>query len=100
MSRRTLALGACCSFLTGIGLTALAAWVQLQYENHRETHNLFTLEDRIEGLEGDLLAARDEAHFGKYHVEALLREPDVSASDHRTDLREARLWFDRMREID
>lgn len=98
MSRRSLALVACGSFLAGVGATAIAAWVQLQYENRRENHTVWALDERIERLESDVLAARDEASSGKYHVEALLR--DVSQSDRLTDISAARAWLKSMKEVD
>lgn len=98
VGRRSLILGACCSFLAGIGATAIAAWVQLQYENRRETHTVWGLDSRIKDLERDVLAARDEASSGKYHVEALLR--DVSQSDRLTDISAARAWLKSMKEVD
>lgn len=100
MSRRTLTAAACCSFLAGIGVTAVAAWVQLQYENRRETHSVWKLDKQIEQLESDVLASRDEASFGKYHVEALLRRESVSKSDHETDHKAAQDWLRRMKEVD
>lgn len=98
MGRRTLILAACCSFLAGVGAAAVASWFQLQYENRRESHTVWALDEQIKRLKSDVLAARDEASFGKYHVEALLR--DVSESDRLTDISAARVWLRSNREVD
>jgi hypothetical protein len=98
MRRRTLALGACCSFLAGIGSTAVAAWFQLQWENHHVLNEVTDLEARLTNEKSWTEAAREEARQGKYHVEALLR--DVSASDRLTDISAARAWLKGMKEVD
>jgi hypothetical protein len=100
VSRRSLALIAGGSFFAGIGATALAAYLQLRRENVMEDRTVWDLDRKIKKLESDVLAARDEASSGRYHVEALLRGPDVSASDHTTDRVEATKWLRRIKNVD
>lgn len=107
MERRSLLVGACCSFFAGIGVTAVAAWVQLQRENRLEDRGIRTLEVALaaekamrERLESDVTAARNEARCGVNHVRSLLREPRVSKSDHATDRAAAQEWLRKMIEVD
>jgi hypothetical protein len=100
MGRRSLLLGACCSFLAGIGACAVAAWIQLQRETREEARTVWSLDKKIEELEGDVKAARGEARDGLHHVESLLRTPTVSATDRLTDISAARAWLKRMKDVD
>lgn len=100
MSRRPLLLGACCSFLAGIGATAVAAWFQLQWENRLEGRTVEGLNEQIKYLKSDVDAARNEARQGRYHVESLLRTPSVSDTDRLTDISSARGWLKKMQEVD
>lgn len=100
MSRRPLLLGACCSFLAGIGATAVAAWFQLQWENRHQEKEVAALEDQLGFEKSSTDAARNEARQGKYHVESLLRTPTVSESDRLTDISAAREWLRKMTEVD
>lgn len=100
MGRRSLLFGACCSFLAGIGATAVAAWFQLQWGNRHEVNEVTDLEARLANEKSWSEAARNEARQGRYHVEALLRAPIVSETDRLTDISAARDWLKRMKEVD
>jgi hypothetical protein len=98
--RRSLALGACCSFLAGIGATAVAAWFQLQWQNRHELNEVTDLEARLTNERSWTEAAREEARQGRHHVESLLRTPTVSETDRLTDISAARAWLRKMKEVD
>lgn len=104
MGRRSLLLGACCSFLAGIGATAVAAYVAegvMRMQRHRLQLRMVTPPPKPgRELEQDLKEARKEARDGINHVRSLLRAPRVSESDRETDRKAAQEWVRKMMEMD